>query len=205
MNAPATPEITTILGTALAGGFYAGRIRQDDGRIYALFVAPKAEGEHAPAIWIPDYQAVPGAQSYNDGLANTQAMAAAGSQLAQWALGLSIGGCNDWYLPSQDELEIIYRNLKPTEDENSGWYRSGMNPSAVEPTRPYLPTAPLQTPASLFQAGAAEAFEADWYWTSTQHAANSDCAWYQHFDDGNQDDYCTSLKLRARAVRRLPI
>lgn len=101
MNA-SSKEITPILGTAMAGGFYAGRIRLDDGTVYALIVAPKAEGEHKPAQWIGGYKDVPGAISYNDGLANTGAMAEAGSDLARWARDLRIGGHDDWYLPSQD-------------------------------------------------------------------------------------------------------
>lgn len=200
-----TAEIAPIIGTALAGGFYAGRIRQDDGKVYALILAPKAEGQHDDTIWIPGYKAVPGALSYNDGQANTLAMADAGSELARWACGLDIGGFTDWYLPSQDELEVIYRNLKPTTEENSRWARSGINLSAVEPTRPYLPNLPVQTSAELFREGGAEAFDPVWYWTSTQHASVSDSAWFQHFDSGDQDYSLTGYELRARAVRRLEI
>lgn len=35
MNAPASSETTPILGTAMAGGFYGGRIRID-GQMFAL-------------------------------------------------------------------------------------------------------------------------------------------------------------------------
>lgn len=176
-----------IIGTAMGDGYYAGRIRMDDDQVYALIVAPKDEGEHKPTIWIPDYQDVPGAKSYNDGLANTQAMLEAGSKLAKWARGLRIGGHDDWYLPSQDELEIIYRNLKPTTGENWCYARSGINLSAVTPTRPYTPEFPMQTQAELFKAGGEQAFEATWYWSSTQHVSYSGYAWYQHFNRGHQD------------------
>ena len=198
-------EITPILGTSMGDGYYAGRIRLDDGQVYALIVAPKDEGEHKPAVWIPDDQDVPGAKSYNDGLANTTAMAEAGSKLAKWARDLRIGGHDDWYLPSQDELEIIYRNLKPTTEQNWCYARSGINLSAVTPTRPYTPDLPVQTPAELFKAGAEQAFEAAWYWTSTQHVSDSTFAWYQDFDDGSQGCSNKFSKLRARAVRRLAI
>lgn len=44
MNAPTSnTEITPIIGTSMGGGFYAGRIRID-GQLFALIVAPKAEG-----------------------------------------------------------------------------------------------------------------------------------------------------------------
>ena len=197
-------EITPILGTSMGGGFYAGRIIIDD-QPFALVVAPKAEGQHKPTIWIPDYKEVPGALSYNDGLANTKAMAEAGSKLAQWAIDLRIAGFDDWYLPAQDELEVAHRNLKPTTDKNYCWARSGTNLSAVTPTRPYTPDFPLQTESELFKAGGAEAFDADWYWSSTQHASVSDYAWFQHFSNGNQDYYDPYVKLRARAFRRLPL
>lgn len=198
-------EILPILGTAMGDGYYAGRIRQDDGQIYALIVAPKADGEHAPAIWIPGNRATPCAKSYNDGLANTRAMAEAGSDLAKWALDLRIGGHDDWYLPSQDELEIIYRNLKPTPEENSCYARSGINLSAVPPTRPYTPEMPEQTLAEAFKAGGDQAFAAEWYWTSTQRASYSDYAWHQTFSHGNQIFNFIDCRCRARAVRRSPI
>ena len=197
-----TAEIIPLLGTSMGGGFYAGRIRIED-QVYALIVAPKADGELASTTWIARNKSVPGALSYCDGLANTQAMAEAGSKLAKWALDLRIGGADDWYLPAQDELEILYRNLKPGQAENYCWARSGINLSAVEPTRPYTPALPVQTLAEAFQAGAGEAFAESYYWTSTQHASGSDYAWYQGFVNGGQYYISKVNELRARAVRRL--
>lgn len=48
-------------------------------------------------------------------------------------------------------------------------------------------------------------FKEDWYWSNEQHAATSDYAWYQYFDDGNQNSYYIYGKLRARSVRRVAI
>ena len=199
-----TTEITPIIGTAMGGGFYAGRILIND-QPFALIVSPKAEGEMNPAIWIPNYKDVPGARSYNDGLANTRAMAESGSKLAQRVLDLRINDEGEWYLPAQDELEVIYRNLKPTTNQNSCYARSGINLSAMPPTRPYTPEFPIQTLTEAFQQGGAEAFESDAYWSSTQHASGSASAWCQLFGNGTQDCHYTGGKLRARAVRRLPI
>lgn len=197
----ATPTIAP--GMPLGGGFYAGPVKVA-GQVYALVVAPKATGETKGA-WHKDYADVPGARHYDDGLANTRAMAEAGCPLAAWALSLEIDGARDWYLPSQDELEICYRNLKPTEDENYCYGRSGINLSAGEPTRPYTPESPTQTTAEAFNEGGAEAFDPAWYWSSTQHAADSDYAWYQYFLYGTQYYGSKSYEGRARAVRRLPI
>jgi hypothetical protein len=205
MNAPTPTLITPAIGEPFEDGFFAGLFQLDDGRRFALIVAPKAEGEKDDATWIYDYQSVPGARSYNDGLTNTQAMAAAGSPLAQWALGLRIGEHDDWYLPSQDELELCYRNLKPTARENYCWARSGINLAAVPPSRPYTPDLPVQTPAEAFREGGAEAFATTWYWSSTHHAASSGCAWFQLFGHGDQNGHYADSRLRARAVRRVAI
>ena len=200
--AQANPAIL-LPGAAFGGGFYAGRILVN-GQPFGLIVAPKAEGEHADAVWNKSTKLVEGAQSFFDGRANTEAMAKAGSKLAQWALDLRIGGCDDWYLPSRDELEILYRNLKPTIDDN--WvHRHGDNPSSVPPGYPYTARAPLQTEAEAFQDGQPEAFDAVWHWSSTQLASISVSAWFQTFDVGNQNGYRKDFHYRARAVRRLPI
>ena len=175
-----TAEILPLIGTSMGGGFYAGRIRIGE-QVFALIVAPKAEGEHEDTPWNKSVKSVEGAQSYFDGAANTNAMALAGSKLAKWAQWLRIGGHDDWYLPSQDELEVMYRNLKPTTKNNDLWGRSGINISAVPPAYPYGSDAPAQTMAEAFQAGGDQAFDKAWYWSSTQHASNSDYAWNQNF------------------------
>ena len=41
------------------------------------------------------------------------AQSSARTHLGEGLHHLRIAGHADWYLPSQDELEIIYRNLKP--------------------------------------------------------------------------------------------
>lgn len=197
-------EIVPIIGTIMGGGFYAGRI-VIEGQHYAIIVAPKAEGQQDDMCLLDDSIDLPTASSWNDGLGNTKALAESGSELAQWALGLRIGGFDDWYLPSVDELEILYRNLKPTTEENYVYNRSGLNLSAIEPTRPYTLTDPAQTQAALFKEGGSEAFTDRWYWSSTKHASYSGCAWLQDFSSGNQDYYYVCSGYRARAVRRLPI
>ena len=197
-------EITPILGTSMGGGFYAGRLIIA-GQPYAIVVAPKEAGQRAPSQWIKSRKDVPSALSYSDGLANSRAMAEAGSELAQWAIDLRIDGHDDWYLPSVDELEICYRNLKPGSALNWCYARSGINLHAIPPTLPYTPDAPAQTLAELFRQGGSEAFDLDVYWSSTRHASDPDCAWSQGFSLGIQHCSYPDFKFRARAVRRLPI
>lgn len=194
----------TVIGAAFGGGFYAGRILIA-GVVHALIVAPKAEGERGDVAWLDSEQRATGADSYCDGMQNTVAMAEVGSALANWARGLAIGGHTDWYIPSQDELEILYRNLKPTKRKNYLYGRSGVNASTVPPTHAYSADLPAQTVAPDFVDGGVQAFADEWYWSSTQHAARDDYAWSQDFLLGIQDSSNKSASLRARAVRRFAI
>ena len=209
MNALAEPISRTVdlasapIGSPAPGGFLAGRILVA-GVIHALIVSPKAQGDIEATPWNGSEKMVTGAQSYFDGLANTQAMADAGSALAKKVLALEIDGCADFYIPSRDELELIYRNLKPTEESNYAW-RNGDNPSSVPAGYPYTEDSPEQTGVDGFKAGDPEALEDTWYWTSTQGASTESCAWIQTFNNGNQNYGHKSGSFRARAVRRLAI
>lgn len=198
-----TETTLPAIGTTMPGGFFAGVI-MIEGQRRAIIVAPKKLGELRGA-WHKDEDDVPGAKFYNNGLANTQAMAEAGSKLAKQALALEIDGQTDFYIPSQDELEICYRALKPTPEQNWCYARSGINLSALPPTYPYTHEFPAQTALAAFMSGGEEAFEADWYWSSTQHAGNSHYAWCQGFGNGGQSGTSKSSELRVRAVRSQPI
>ena len=205
MNAPESRiEIPTVPGTPYGGGFYAERII-DCGHLFAIIVAPKAEGEYKPARWNKNLKSIAGAQSYSDGLSNTRAMAKAGSEIAKWALGLRIGGFDDWHIPARDQGEILYRVLKPGTGKNYCNLRDGDNPSSVPPGYPYTPDLPAQTIVPAFQEGGAEAFELGWYWTSTEYAPGPDVAYVQFFYGGNQFFNLKVNLCRARAVRMIKL
>lgn len=189
------------IGSPFQGGFYAGLFSLA-GATHALVLAPKPLGHITDQRWGNYGELVEGANSFNDGLANTQAMAAAGSGLAQWALELDINGAAGWYIPSRDELELCYRSFKPTEEENYGW-RSGENPSAVPPTHQYTEALPAQTSLAAFQEGGEQAFEDTSYWSSTQYSP--DTAWIQYFGAGHQGYAPKDHARRAVAVRRFPV
>lgn len=191
-------EIPSILGTAMDGGYYAGRILVN-GDPFAIILPPKLQRQHDDIEWNDSSKMVEGATSFSDGHANTLAMAKAGSKFAQWALDLNL------YIPAQDELEIIYRNLKPTTETNSQYGRSGINVSAIEPTAPYTPSLPAQTLAEAFKEGGSEAFDPVAYWSSTQYASYSYFALFQHFGNGVQYYSGENDRLCGVAVRRLPI
>ncbi|MES2126685.1 MAG: DUF1566 domain-containing protein [Pseudomonadota bacterium] len=202
MNA-ITNTLPAAIGAPMEGGFFVGLI-MIKGTVYGLAVAPKATGEFE-LPWSENNKFVAGATDFVDGLENTVAMGDAGSKLAQTIRELRIDDFEDWYLPSQAELDIAYRALKPTTDANSCYNRSGLNAASLPPAQPYSMGGPVQTSAQAFQAGGAEAFDAVDYWTSTQHAAFSDGAWSQYFDDGYQDYSGKSAAGRARAFRRFAI
>ncbi|MBM2883960.1 DUF1566 domain-containing protein [Chromobacterium phragmitis] len=201
MNAPMQQTIPAEIGTPFEGGFYAGRFNCD-GAAYALIVSPKTQGETS-MTWGEYGQDIPGARSYFNGLANTQAMAEAGSDLAKWALDLNISGHTDWYIPSRDELEMLYRAFKPTAEENDCSFRDGDNASSIPAGYPYTAEEPSQTAASAFRDGGAEAFADAWHWASTPYSPNT--AWTQGFVGGYQGRYHKYYELRARAVRRILI
>ncbi len=192
-NQPLTP------GTELEGGYFAGIININ-GQQFGIVVSPK-EGDLDDQQWGEFNQEIEGARSFFDGQANTQAMAEAGSELAKAIQSLNINGHTDWYLPARDELELIYRYLKPTTDEN--WRLRGDNPSSVPVGYAYSAATPSQTTVPSFQEDGEQAMERAWYWSSTQSSAYH--AWVQYFEDGDQLDDRKNHAFRARAVRRFLI
>lgn len=203
MNERAALALPAAVGDPFEGGFYAGLINIAGCPPHVLIVAPKDAGEISGAAWNGGNAIVTGALSFFDGAANTRAMAAAGSELAKAALALEIAGFTDWHLPSRDELEILYRAFKPTDEEN--WCYSGDNPSSIPVAYAYRLESPGRTPLELFRAGGDQAFANDWYWSSTQYAGDESSAWAQLFGNGCQSYYRKGNDLPARAVRRLPI
>lgn len=196
------PDPPASIGEPYEGGFYAGRIWHPAG-LSALVVAPKALGGEAPRVWKTSDTTTVGTDSISDGWANTQAMATAGlanHPAAQFCRGLSIGGFNDWYLPSKDELEILYRNFKPTTTSNNTSF--GANSNAVPPTGNYTSGNPSQTSTALFKQGAAEAFQASSYRSSTQYSPSH--SWGQSFINGSQSGTTKTIASYVRAVRRVP-
>ncbi|MYM25753.1 DUF1566 domain-containing protein [Duganella sp. FT135W] len=190
------------IGEAYAGGYFTGII-QIEGKQFALITAGAA-GQLRGKLH-PSSAAVDGSSHRADGAANTEALAGAGSTLAQEALALVIDGHKDWYIPSRDEQELQYRAFKPTDDENYADGEDGVNPSSVPAGEAYTEESPAQATVENFRAGAADAFEDWWYWSSTQHASYPSSAWGQTFHVGGQHYGHKVGEGRVRVVRRLPI
>ena len=64
---------------------------------------------------------------------------------------------------------------------------------------------PTRQEQALLFANCKKQFKSDWYWSGEAYASASGFAWYQSFLTGNQSLSAINIKLRARAVRRLPI
>lgn len=119
MNAPLALPLP---GTKLPhlGGNLGAYVAHADGSVRALIVSP-ATHERA-GTWGEYGQDVPGARSI-DGLASTNAMAEAGSELARAVRALTIGGCALWYIPSRLEW-LALQTQAPQLFKKTGWYWS---------------------------------------------------------------------------------
>lgn len=119
MNAVTDIPALPAIGKPLEGGIFAGRYFVGE-QPFALVLSPKDEGEIAPTTWGARTKRIDGALSYADGLANTEAMAAAGNKLARKIRALRIGGHDDWYLPSRLESLLLFGELQSEFERD--WY-----------------------------------------------------------------------------------
>jgi hypothetical protein len=225
-------------GDEMGGGFFAGQTNVG-GTIYNLILAPiqvgpllgQKGGQFPTAI-----KNGAGASGVTTGETNfgslvTQQMSNNGSPAAEFIIidtqgpnagtyditnstGTGIGGFNDWYMPAQNELQVIYYYLKPGTEANvtvNLW--SVGNPIAVnpQPTTAWTATNPKQTSITIFKSGGSEAFSTDGdvfgWWTSTltNIGANSGMlsSVQAAFKEGNATNYDTTNSTAfVRAIRR---
>lgn len=162
-------------GEPLGGGFYAGGTIAVNGTEYAVIVAPRAQGgvTSSRVQWRVNHFSTAGTDSENDGAANTIAALASieSHPAAIFCDSLTINGFDDWHLPSKDELEICYRYLKPSLNQNDT--DSGSNANAIPPTFNYSLENPAQTTNLDFRVGGTESFkiqdeDVNTYWSSTE-------------------------------------
>jgi len=199
----------TPIGTETNGGFFAGIIDTtasniiagdfwQSGQRYALIVSPQSLQANAKAYDLrgnDGAQRIPPAETRWDGLSATNYIIAAFLDVTffgndafeafhhiddiRTSNPVPDDGGSDWYLPAMDELELIYRNLKPTTDSNSvsslNYTTSflntvvnfGYNPSSDPQASAYTTGSPSQTSVSAFQSGGSEAMSQQKYWSVT--------------------------------------
>ena len=209
----ASAFLPTVFGQAWGGGYYAGVIKVGTTR-YALIVAPKST-QTTGIAFKTTADATANTQSVNDGWTNTNSMNNASHPAAQYCRNMTAGGYTDWYLPSRDELELCYRNLKPTTSNNAtgptgitgnATANHGENPNSDPAGAAYTTTNPAQTTATTFQSGGVEAFDAsDYYWTSTESSSDTNASLIQLFSNGLQGWFSKTYVYRVRGVRRVQI
>ncbi|AXH55448.1 DUF1566 domain-containing protein [Pseudomonas amygdali] len=193
-----TPESPVLaIGLPYGGGFFSG-ITLEDGKRYINITASAAH--ELVGSWGKYGEKIEGTDSFTDSRANTEAMAASGSELAARVLTLNIDGFADWAIPARDVQELQYRHLKPTTEENWQYGRSGDNPNSVPIGLLYSEEDPQQTTVEAFREDGPEAFQDRVYWSSSQRSANN--AFSQDFDDGGQYDCGKGYEFRVRPVRR---
>ena len=227
------PDFEAQVGEPFGGGYVAGKIVSDyDGLTYGLIVSDgggdSVQQGAATMNWRTSRTSVTTTggvppMTLADGRANHNAILAlndlASFPAFKWIedncnSGAGLNGHTDWYLPSRDELEIIYRNFKPTTQDNSDGTRTtsgfggdgathGTNANSIPEGVGYTLSDPAQTAMAAFQEGGADAFEASFYWSSTELDASH--AWYQTFNNGNQYRYPKDGSYRVRAVRRIAL
>lgn len=213
-------------GTPLFGGFLVGVIDTTQGNIigadasqvgerYALIVSPK-DLEQSLA-WKDAQTAGPAATHTRwNGLTATVAMASAAYPAANYCMGLADPGDEGsrWYLPAMDELELIYRNLKSTAEDNytgnraggdfpGGTINYGENVSSDPAGAPYTAASPAQTSVDAFRDGGGQdlgdAGTNRYYWTATEYSASD--AWLQNASGSNAGIQSNSGKTGASSVR----
>jgi hypothetical protein len=204
----ASNSITTALaiGQAFGGGFFAGQISTAGNGVanFNLVIGPVASAQANRAWKTSNTSGDP--TSVIDGPGNTVTMNSATYPAAQFCADLVTGGFSDWYMPALNELDVVYFGLKPTTSSNNT--SVGINPNAV-PARAsnYTAGTPAQTSAAAFQSGGAEAFSANYWWSSTQKTTfpGNISGYITFFGSGDLAGGYKTQVLPVRAVRRVAV
>ena len=191
--------IPTRIGQQVNGGWFAG-ISRSKTSAHGILVAPKStEGSSL--------------KQFNRLVANAHSNRQ--ENISSCCQTTAASEDTAWELPSKYDVELCYRNLKPSIEEN--WIKptndpllgppNGINPTSIPVGRKYTVTNPAQTLAVLFRHGSAEAFELGWYWTLPAGLSITPTTMIQNFADGNQ--FCCGsydyVDYKLRAVRRVLI
>lgn len=104
---------TADIGDEVEGGIYTGTDTINGSQYY--IITGKQDSEATGLAWKTSRTATTGTDSSTDGLANTQAMQAAGianHPAANHCVNYAGGGHNDWHMPARSQITLIYNNLR---------------------------------------------------------------------------------------------
>lgn len=214
------------IGASFMGGYFAGIIDTTRGNIiaadayqtgkrYALIVSPKSLESTVAIAWRTATADVPQAKTRWDGLAATQVLTSATYPAFDYCTGKSYpsDGGSQWYLPALDELELIYRNLKPTTTANVTATRTtifppesdltGQNISSDPAGAEYTTAVPAQTATVAFRDTGTETLRLGYLSSATWSSATQ--AWVQHTNTGDQrvNVHTNATAAWVRPVRRV--
>lgn len=192
------------IGSAYQGGYMGGQMStsQNGAATHNIVVSPLSTGA-TTALWKTSTTASTNPDGY-DGYANSVALYTTGHNAVIFCRNLTIGGYTDWYCPSMQEIEILYWNLKPSITAHNATIWPGNNiavPSRAGMTT--YATHPGMTAVAIFQAGGAQAFLQDAYWTSN----NWGDTWgrYTTFNDGFAWGALKTTTTNVRAIRKVVV
>lgn len=203
------------IGDFVEGGYFAGYMNYNS-KTYAIIVAEASSGESLKSYRTSNTAST--TKSYYDGYQNTYGESDPSSHLAiAWAKALNINGYTDWYIPAAYELMLIYKNLKPTTNNNNtnnvtsfgigcGTVSAGANPYSDPVTPAYTSTVPTKTTVNAFQdPSGAERFQSAYYGTSTENCALNTNYESFRFTNGFRSLPSKTDQLRVRAIRRVEV
>ena len=114
------------------GGVNAGLFRGGDGlRDYYLIVPTDPRASFADVKWHNTRIDIAGAKSDRDGLANTIAMAEAGSELAQKIRAFEIDGHKDFYLFARREARFCFVQVPELFEKKYHWTSTQYSPDSA--------------------------------------------------------------------------
>lgn len=162
---PIPNEEPGAVGSQYGGGFFAGTMKDNANEEYWLVVADKSHEQIHSRYNQMGNNGPQGSTDVRTGLDNTEDELGnpvdTNYAAANYALGLNVTvgdvTYDDWYIPAQNELELLYRNFKPTSQANNT--SGGNNPHSVPPyNSSYTATNPGQTGLGGYATGGPQSF-----------------------------------------------